>query len=301
MQLPHHGRYDYSAITRRRNYDWPDGKRLAVYAAINIEHFAFGTGLGHAVSTELPPPDPRTFAWRDYGNRVGVWRLFDLLDELNMPACHLVNTAIFDYCPEVLEPIRARGDEIIGHGRTNAERQGQMWEEDEARLIAYVRDRIEQHAGGRPRGWMGPWMSQSMVTPDLLKEAGFDFLMDWPCDDQPIWLRTRSGPLMSVPYPLEINDSPQLLVRRHTAVDFEQMIIDQFEQMLELSEKQPLVCGIALHTMIVGQPYRLRALRRALKHIADHPKRGQVWFTRPGQIFDHCAALPAGVVPGSQR
>jgi hypothetical protein len=146
---------------------------------------------------------------------------------------------------------------------------------------------------------MGPWMSQSRVTPDLLKEAGFDFLMDWPCDDQPIWMRTRSGPLMSVPYPLEINDSPMMLVRHHTAVDFEQMIIDQFDEMIEQAERQPLVCGIALHTMIVGQPYRLRALRRALKHIVEHPKRDKVWFTRPGEIFDHCASLKAGTMPGT--
>jgi peptidoglycan/xylan/chitin deacetylase (PgdA/CDA1 family) len=297
MKLPHHDRYDYSALPRRANYDWPGGKRLAVYLGINIEHFAFGTGLGHAVSTELPQPDPRTFSWRDYGNRVGVWRLFDLLDELQLPACHLVNTTIFDYAPEILEPIKARKDEIIGHGRTNAERQGQMWEEDEARLIAQVRNAITKHSDRAPRGWMGPWMSQSRVTPDLLKEAGFDFLMDWPCDDQPIWMRTRSGPLMSVPYPLEINDSPMMLVRHHTAVDFEQMIIDQFDEMIEQAERQPLVCGIALHTMIVGQPYRLRALRRALKHIVEHPKRDKVWFTRPGEIFDHCASLKAGIMP----
>ena len=299
MRLPHHGRFDFSAIKTRRPYDWPEGKRLAVYIGLNIEHFAFGTGLGHAISTELPPPDPRTFSWRDYGNRVGVWRIFDLLDQLGLPACHLVNTSIFDYCPEILDPIRARGDEIIGHGRTNAERQGQMWEEDEACLISYVRDEIRKYAGQEARGWMGPWMSQSHVTPDLLKEAGFQFLMDWPCDDQPIWMRTRSGPLMSVPYPLEINDSPALVVRRHTPAEFEQMIIDQFEEMLDQSKEQPLVCGISLHTMVAGQPFRLRSVRRALKYIVDHPHRDRVWFTRPGSIYDHCAALPPGVLPGS--
>jgi hypothetical protein len=146
---------------------------------------------------------------------------------------------------------------------------------------------------------MAPWRSQSRDTPDLLTQAGFDFLMDWPFDEQPMWLRTRAGKLMSVPYPLEINDSPMMLVRHHTAIDFEQMVIDQFDEMIEQAEHQPLVCGIALHTMIVGQPYRLRALRRALKHIVDHPQRDKVWFTRPGEIFDHCAGLPEGVVPGS--
>ena len=297
MRLPYHNRYPYSAIKSRPTYNWPEGKKLALYIGINIEHFAFGTGLGHSVSAELPPPDPRTFAWRDYGNRVGVWRIFDLLDQLGLPAAHLVNSTIFDYAPEILSSIKARGDEIIGHGRTNAERQGQLWEEDEARLIAYVRDQIERHSGQRARGWMGPWMSQSHVTPDLLKEAGFEFLMDWPADDQPLWMKTRSGPIMSVPYPLEINDSPQLLVRRHTAVQFEEMIIEQFEELLDQSEQQPLVCGIALHTMVVGQPYRLRSLRRALQHIVNHPNRDKVWFTRPGEIYDHCAALPAGTMP----
>jgi hypothetical protein len=105
---------------------------------------------------------------------------------------------------------------------------------------------------------------------------------------------------MSVPYPLEINDSPMMLVRHHTAVDFEKMIIDQFDEMLQQSERHALVCGIALHTMIVGQPYRLRALRRALKYIVDHPQRDKIWFTRPGDIFDHCASLKAGIVPGSK-
>jgi allantoinase len=275
MQLPHHGRYDYSAITKRPDYSWPEGKRLAIYFALNIEHFAFGAGVGHALSNELPPPDSRTFAWRDYGNRVGVWRLYDLLEEYGLPACHLVNTAVFDYCPEVIEPIVARGDEIIGHGRTNAERQGQWWEADEARMIAEVRDTMLEKTGRAPRGWMGPWMSQSRVTPDLLKEAGYSFEMD---------------------YSLEINDSPQVLVRHHTGEEFATMIVHQFEEMLRQSQQRPLVLGIALHTMIVGQPHRLHTLRKAIEHIVNHPQRDKVWITRPGEIHDHCVALPPGVM-----
>src|ERR1041385_3524519 len=146
MKLPHNERYDYSAIAHRANYDWPGGKRLAVYLGINIEHFAFGAGLGHSVTVEGPPPAPRPF---------------DLLAELALPACHLMNTTILDYAPEIPQAINARKDEYIGHGRTNAERQGQMWEEDEARLIAYVRDRLAEAGGRPPRGWMGPWLAQS--------------------------------------------------------------------------------------------------------------------------------------------
>jgi allantoinase len=297
MQLPYHGRFKYSAITKRPDYSWPESKRLAIYFAINTEHFAFGAGLGHALSNELPQPDARTFAWRDYGNRVGVWRLYELLDELKLPACHLVNTAVFDYAPEVIEPIIARGDEVIGHGRTNAERHGQWWEADEARMLAEVRSKIATATGRAPRGWMAPWMSQSQHTPDLLQEAGYCFEMDWPCDDQPIWMKTRNGRLMSLPYSLEINDSPQSLVRHHTAEDFATMIVHQFEEMLHQSTKQPLVLGIALHTMIFGQPYRLYALRKALQHILNHPERDKVWITRPGEIYDHVCALPEGTIP----
>jgi len=296
LELPHHGRYPYSAITHRPDYSWPGGKRLAIYLALNIEHFAFGDGLGHAMTNTLPGIDPRTFAWRDYGNRVGVWRLLELLDDLQAPACHLVNTTVMDYAPAITEAIMARGDEVIGHGRTNAERQGQWWEVDEKRVLEEVRDKIVQHTGRAPRGWMGPWMSQSRVTPDLLQETGFKFEMDWPGDDQPIWMKTRQGRLMSMPYSLEINDSPQIIVRHHTGEDFATMIVHQFEEMLRQSERQPLVLGIALHTMIVGQPYRLYALRKALEHIVNHPQADKVWLTRPGEIYDHLMTLPEGTV-----
>ena len=300
MHLPTHGRYDYSPIVKRRDYSWPGGRRLAVHVAVNIEYFAFGHGIGHVLSVESPPPSHRDHAWRDYGNRVGVWRLLELLDELKLPGNHLINSTVFDHCPDIPQAIRARGDEFIGHGRTNAERPGQRWEADEARLIAEVNETIARFQGKPPRGWMAPWMSQSTVTPDLLKEAGYEFMMDWPCDDQPIWMRTRSGPILSVPYPIEINDSPQMLVRHHAPDAFGKMIVDQFEEMLRQSERQPLVCGIALHTMVTGQPYRLRALRAALAHIVDHPQRDKVWFTRPGEIADYVKTLPAGTVPGSE-
>ncbi|GAA4336796.1 polysaccharide deacetylase family protein [Pigmentiphaga soli] len=298
LLLPHHNRYPYSSINARSDYSWPEGKRLAFYIGLNIEHFAFGAGLTHTPTVPIPAPDQRSFSWTDYGNRVGVFRLFDLFDSLGLPASHLINTTLFDYAPDIVAGINRRGDEIIGHGRTNAERHGYMWEADEARFLAEVRDAIAEKAGQDVRGWMAPWMSVSHVTPDLLDEAGFKFLMDWPADDQPVWMKTRKGRIMSVPYPLELNDSPQMLVRASTPSEFEQMIIDQFEEMLAQSERQPLVCGLALHAMVVGQPYRLRALRRALRHIVDHPQRDRVWFTRPGAIYDHCVALPAGTVTG---
>lgn len=297
--MPSHDRFSYSPITRRPDYVWPGGKRLAFYVAINIECFSFGIGLGHSFANQLPPPDQRNWCWREYGNRVGIWRLLELFDELKLPACHLANSLLYDDYPQIFEAIRERGDEIIGHGRTNSERQGTLWEEDEARLIGEVTDTIERHEGRRPRGWMGPMMSESTATPELLKRAGYEFIMDWPCDDQPIWMRTGEGPLMVVPYPIEINDLPQILLLHQNAADFAAIMVDQFEEMLRQSERQPLVCAISLHTMVMGQPHRVHRLREALERILSHPGFDQVWVTRPGEIYDYCRTLPAGTVPGS--
>ncbi len=136
MPLPQHGRYDYEPITRRPVYDWPNGRRLAVYLGLNLEHFAFGEGLGAELAPGGPPPDVLNYAWRDYGNRVGVWRLLDLFGQLGLPVTLLLNSAIYAYCPEVVSQFRARGDEIAGHGRSNAERQSVLSEAAEAALIA---------------------------------------------------------------------------------------------------------------------------------------------------------------------
>jgi hypothetical protein len=146
---------------------------------------------------------------------------------------------------------------------------------------------------------MGPGALESNVTPDLLKEAGYTHLLDWPFDDQPIWMQTRSGPLLSVPYPMELNDAGTLVWRDHTGRQFADMIVDQFEEMLEQSERHPLVFALSLHGFIVGQPFRLRPLRQAIKHCVEHKQKGRLWITRAGDIAKYCASLPAGLIPGS--
>lgn len=292
-----HDRFPYSPISARPDYTWPDGKRLAVYVALNLEHFDFGAGLGAELAPGGPQPDVLNYAWREYGNRVGVWRLFELFADLGLPIAVLANTAIYDHCPEVMAAARTRGDEIVAHGRTNSERQGPMPETDEAAMIAAVSQKITAHEGAPPTGWLGPWISESRVTPDLLKEAGYTYLLDWCHDDQPVWFRTRSGPILSVPYPQEVNDIPAIAVRRVGAAEFADLIVDQFDEMLEQSASQPLVFCVALHPYIVGQPFRLRHLRRALAHVTA--ARANVWLTRPGDIARHIRGLPAGTVPQS--
>jgi peptidoglycan/xylan/chitin deacetylase (PgdA/CDA1 family) len=298
-RLPTHDRFDYVPLPGRKDYSWPGGKRLAMYLALNIETFGYGMELGPVLGGALPKPDHRNWSWREYGTRVGVWRLFDLFDELALPCAHLVNSYLYDTHPQIFEPIRRRGDELIGHGRTNSERPGAFDEAGERELIAEATQAIARREGKPPRGWMPPLMSQSPVTLDLLKEAGYRFVLDWPCDDQPYWMRTRAGPILAVPYPLETNDIVPILQLHHDPLQFVETAVRQFEEMVEQSERAPLVFAISLHTMIFGQPHRLRALRDGLRRIRAHPRFDRVWLTKPGEIADYCASLPAGVVPGS--
>lgn len=293
--LPTHGRYAYSALPERPVYDWPGGRRLAVYVALNLEHFAFGEGLGAELAPGGPQPDVLNYAWRDWGNRVGAWRLLETFDALSLPVAALLNTAIYDHCPQLAAAHRRRGDEIVGHGRANAERQGTLVEADERALIKACATRIAREEGAPPKGWLGPWISQSCVTPDLLQEAGFRYLLDWCMDDQPVWMATRHGRILAVPYPQELNDIPAIVARKDSPAQFAEAIVDAFDEMLEQSERAPVVMGIALHAYIVGQPHRLRPLRRALAHIAA--RRDAVWLTTPGAIAAHAEALPDGVVP----
>ena len=284
-----HNRYDYSPIVARPHYAWPQGRGLAVYIAINLECFSFGEGLGAELAPGGPQPDILNYAWRDYGNRVGAWRMIDLLNQFALPASVLLNSDIYAQCPDLAEAFRARGDEMVGHGRTNAERQGVLSVADETALIAEATKILTEKEGKAPKGWLGPWISESLSTPDLLKQAGYDYVLDWCMDDQPVWLHTAHGPLLSVPYPQEINDIPMIVARKIEGPAFAQMIIDHFDEMLEQSAQQPLVMGIALHPYIVGQPHRLRHLRRALAHIAT--RRSDIWLTTAGEIAGHVKGL----------
>ena len=280
--LKAHGRYGYSAITRRPDYSWPGGKRLAVYLGFNLEHFEFGSGLGATLGPRSPEPDVLNYSWRDYGNRVGAWRCLELFDSLKLPAGVILNTALYDYCPEVDACVK-RGDELIGHGHTNSERQGEFSEENERKLLQDCSQAIGRKSGKRPEGWLSPWISESHVTPDLLAETGYRYTLNWCHDDQPVAFKTRGGKLWSIPYPQELNDIPMIVARLMGAEEFADLIVDNFDEMLAQSKAQPLVMGVALHPYIVGQPYRLRHLRRALKHVAKNKK---VWFTTPGKICD---------------
>lgn len=291
-----HKRYAYSSIGSRPVYSWPHKRRLAVYVSVNIEVFSYGEGKGVAIA----PPDQANshsiYSWRDYGNRVGIWRIFDLFDQLNLPLAAQLNAAIYEHCPDIPARLRLRGDEILGHGISNSFEQGHLSEAEERQLIYDATDTIKRHEGHQPSGWMSPWVSNSSVTLDLLQEAGYRYVMDWTCDDQPIWMMTRKGRILSMPYPIECNDMRGIVWFGYTSSDFADMLVENFEEMLKQSADQPLVCPISIHSFVIGRPYRLRQFRRALEDIVK--QRDAVWFTRPSEICAHIERLPKGTVPG---
>jgi allantoinase len=281
--LAHHGRFDYLPIVGRPPYEWPNGTRLALYIGFNVEHFAFGEGLGARLVPPAAGVDVLNHAWREYGNRVGAWRCLELFESLGLPLAAIVNSAVCEHAPALLDAFVGRGDEIVAHGHSNAEAQGALSEADERALLVDCGARLQRACGAAPRGWLSPWISESAVTPDLLVETGYRYTLNWCHDDQPTLLQTRAGPLWSIPYPQEVNDIPMIVARGMSGRDFADLIVDHFDEMLEQSAEAPLVMGIALHPYLVGQPHRLRPLRRALAHLAASTG---TWRTTPGRICD---------------
>jgi peptidoglycan/xylan/chitin deacetylase (PgdA/CDA1 family) len=280
--LPSQNRYRFQPITRRPDYTWPGGRRLAVYVSLGIEEYAFGEGMTEDLFPGAPKPDDVNTSWRDYGNRVGGFRLIERISGLGLPLTILLNTEVYDHAPDLMDFARVKGCEIVGHGLTNSDTLVGRDPADEAAYLKAVADRIEAKEGYRPGGWSSPWLAHTEATVDLLKEAGYRYLMDLRFDDQPVWLATRSGPLLSIPYALELNDSSTVIGRQASATDFETMIVDEFDEMLEASKDQPLVMSIVVHSFISGQPFRLRALTRAMQHLAA--RKDEVWFTQPREI-----------------
>lgn len=289
--LRHHQRFDYRPITDRDDWRWPGDTGLAVYVGLNLEHYAFGEGRGVGIAPPAPAgePDVLNYAWREYGNRVGAWRCLELFEALNLPVGVIANTAILDHCPALLDAFAERGDEIIAHGHTNAERQGQLGIDEERELIRRCRTRLAERYGQAPEGWLSPWISESESTPDLLREAGFGYSLNWAHDDRPIAMQTTHGDLWSIPYPQELNDIPTISSHRVSMSEFATMIRDQFHELREQSRHQPLVMGISLHPWLVGQSFRLRQLREVLAELADYREAQGVWWTTPGAIADYAS------------
>ena len=282
MKLPSHNRFDYTAIHDRPPLVWPGGKKLAVYIAVCVEHFSFNEGRGLSYSPGLEHPNTYNWAWREYGNRVGGRRLAELAQRHGVPLTVLLNTACYEHCPDLVAALKGQHGEIVAHGRTNSENQNGMSIDAERVLIRAVTEQIHAHEGTAPLGWMSPGANPSAQTEDLLQEAGYRYTMDWPMDDQPVWMKAGNGHLLSLPYPHEVNDVPAVAMHHMTADAFMQMTFDNFDQLLEDAAQQSLVMGITLHTFIMGQPFRRRRLGAFFEHLAA--RSDEVWVTTAGAI-----------------
>jgi peptidoglycan/xylan/chitin deacetylase (PgdA/CDA1 family) len=281
--------YPYTPLPARPTGTWPNGARLAVVVCVGVESYRFGDGRTEDVLPDVPAPDLVNTAWRDYGNRVGAFRLFEALRGLGIPPTVLLNTDVYDEAPAVLEAARRAGAEIVGHGRSNSDSLSEMTPDAERAYLTHVADRIRAHEGAAPGGWSSPWLSHTPATLSLLAETGYRYLLDLRLDDQPVWLTTEAGPLLSIPYNAEINDSSTMIGRQASAHEFADMIVDEFD---ELSATQrPLVMSIVLHSFITGVPFRLRAVRRALERVATGDG---VWLTTPREI--HQAVVDSRVL-----
>lgn len=284
MKLSSHDRFAYSAIHERAPLVWPGRKKLAVYIAVCVEHFAFGEGKGLSYSPGLEHPNTYNWAWREYGNRVGGWRLAELADRCGVPLTVLLNTACYEHCPTLVKALKGARGEIVAHGRTNSEHQNGMSADDERALIAEATAAIAQHEGAAPDGWMSPGANPSPHTEDLLQQAGYGYTMDWPMDDQPVWMKAGNGHLLSLPYPHEVNDVPAIAIHHMPADAFMSMTFDNFDQLLEdaSSQGQSLAMGVTLHTFIMGQPFRRKRLKAFFDHLSA--RADDIWLTTAGEI-----------------
>jgi peptidoglycan/xylan/chitin deacetylase (PgdA/CDA1 family) len=279
-----HGRFDYSPIARRPKFRLPDDARVAVWVTPNVEHFHYGKpAMSMTPMTAGLNPDVLNYAWRDYGARVGIWRVMEILERQGFKATAALNAEVCLHYPQIIEEGNRLGWEWMAHGETNSSMHTGMPEDVERGVIANVLGTIAKHTGRKCRGWLGPALTETDHTLDLLAEAGIDYVADWCNDEQPYAMKVKKGTMTAIPYTLEVGDIPVFLMHGGSGEDFYRMIVDQFDQMYADGEKQPRVLSLALHPFIVGHPFRAKHLERALAHIKQHD---QVWIATGSEIVD---------------
>ncbi|WP_026735157.1 polysaccharide deacetylase family protein [Fischerella sp. PCC 9605] len=278
MQSP-----SFQAITQRPVSKLPNNARVAVWVVMNVEHFTFGK-LGTAIQPHLNSyPEIANYGWRDYGNRIGIWRLFDLFAELEIPVTAAVNGEICKLYPEIIEAIQKYGWEVMAHGINNSTGHSDMDRDTEIEIIDRTLTLLEKATGKSPKGWLTPGFSITQSTFELLYSAGIVYTADWVNDDQPYWYPLPNGRLLAIPYTIEANDITLCLSNGFSGPEFAQAIEDQFDQLWEEGEKQGRVMAIGLHPFIVGQPLRFKYLKQCLLHIKNKPN---TWLTTGESIYE---------------
>jgi peptidoglycan/xylan/chitin deacetylase (PgdA/CDA1 family) len=281
-------RIAYSAIAERAPLRLPNGARMAVWVIVNVEEWDPQQPMPRTVITPpaggSPSPDIPNWCWHEYGNRVGFWRMLMVFDAFDIPAVLAINGCAIAAFPPIVDAALKRKWEFIGHGFTQRNMQKVA---DERADIRATREVIAKATGKPPRGWLGPGLTETWETPDLLVEEGYDYVADWVLDDQPVWLKTRTRPIVSLPYTQECNDVAMMLIQHHKASEYAERAIDQFEQIYADAEGSARVMAIVIHPYIMGAPHRLKYFRRVFETIRAKP---DVLFWTGEQILDWYAA-----------
>ncbi len=277
-------RIDYSAIAQRKPLKLPDGARMVVWVIVNVEEWDPLQPMPRTILTPpaggSPSPDVPNWAWHEYGNRVGFWRMLDVFDEFKLPGVLAINGSAIDAYPPIVEAALERKWEFMGHGFTQRNMQKVA---DEREDIRKTTEAIQRAAGKRPRGWLGPGLTETWETPEALVENGYEYVCDWVLDDQPVWLKTRTKPIVNVPYTQECNDVAMMLIQHHKASEYYDRAIDQFDEIYGDAKNSARVMALVVHPYIMGAPHRLKYFRNIFAKIRK--KRGVLFWTGE-QILD---------------
>ena len=276
--------YGYSPIIERPKLQLPKGARVAFWIGLNIEHFELGKPSTSIYGgTAALVPDPLNHGWRDYGTRVGIWRMMEILDRHKMRASVLLNADVCRHYPQIIREGNKRNWAWLAHGRNNSTLQAGMDLEQERAYLADVVNTIRDATGKQPKGWLGPALSETFNTPDLLEELGLTYICDWCADDHPFRLNTKKGGMISVPYSIEVNDIPLFIGEGMTGPDFARLVMDQFDVLYKEGKNNPRVMCLALHPFLAGQPFRSKYLDKALAYIRRHK---DVWLPTSDEIAE---------------
>lgn len=279
-----HGRFDFSAITSRPKLEWPNGARVALWVIPNIEHFLFDRPSSSIIqSTTGFVPDVLNYAWRDYGVRVGIWRMMEIMENCGVKGTVALNSDACVHYPTVIQAGQSLDWEWMGHGTNNSSVITGIPEDEERKIVREVVSTITQATGAAPRGWLSPALTETHQTPDILAENGIRYVANWTNDDQPYEMRVRSGSMLAMPYSVEMNDYTAFLEQGLSGRDFGDAICDQFDQLYADGASTGRVMSLCLHPFLIGQPHRAKHFERALKYITAHDA---VWLAKGGEIAD---------------
>jgi len=297
MKPRSYGPFPYSPIIDRPRLEWPNGAHVALWIIPNIEYFSLEERPGGYGAGKVP--DVVMWSERDYGNRVGVFRIMDVLDKYGMRGTVALNSNLCAEHPRIIEEGEKRKWEWMGHNESNTRRLNEAGPGEETKIIRNSLATIEKATGKRPKGWLSSGLQETWDTVDLLAEHGCQYVADWCNDDQPYAMTLDSGrPLIAMPYTQQLNDKSAIERRYNTADEFGQMICDQFDVLYREGAKSGRVMAIALHPYLIGVPHRIGAFDKALKYIFKHKK---VWKATGSEIASHYVAQMSGHSSGKKR